>query len=102
MIITNADLYNNKYNYETLKTNIYVVSLLDILKTQTLTEEFCIKYILNKNFQFTEEEQTINISTIQQYQPHIDINLISIGTINNKLLRRVNSFEDFESYSNRH
>ena len=28
------DLYKKKYDYETLKTNIYVVSLLDILKTQ--------------------------------------------------------------------
>ena len=32
MILTNEELYKKKYDYETLKTNIYVVSLLDILK----------------------------------------------------------------------
>ena len=51
MVITKNDLYQNQYNYETLKANIYAVSLLDILKTQIVTKEFCVKYILNKNYQ---------------------------------------------------
>jgi len=33
MAITKDDLYRNQYDYETLKANIYTVSLLDILKT---------------------------------------------------------------------
>jgi len=102
MILTNEELYKKKYNYETLKTNIYVVSLLDILKSQKLTSGFCVKYILNKDFQFTKEEQEINIQTIKKYQPHLlDIDMVI--TCNNKILRkRIDSVEDFESYMNRH
>jgi hypothetical protein len=96
MILTNEDLYKKKYDYETLKTNIYVVSLLDILKTQKLTSDFCVKYILNKNFQFSKEEEDINIQTIKKYQPHL-------LDIDNKILKkRIDSVEDFESYMNRH
>ena len=96
MILTNEDLYKKKYDYETLKTNIYVVSLLDILKTQKLTSDFCVKYILNKNFQFSTEEEDINIQTIKKYQPHL-------LDIDNKILKkRIDSVEDFESYMNRH
>jgi hypothetical protein len=103
--ITNEDMYKNQYDCETLKKNIYAVSLLDILKTQTLTEEFCIKYILNEDFQFTEEEQNINVFLIQKYQPHI--NILSLldyflkQTNINKSLERNNSFDDFETYSTR-
>jgi hypothetical protein len=96
MILSNEDLYKKKYDYETLKTNIYVVSLLDILKTQKLTSDFCVKYILNKNFQFSKEEEDINIQTIKKYQPHL-------LDIDNKILKkRIDSVEDFESYMNRH
>jgi hypothetical protein len=96
MILTNEDLYKKKYDYETLKSNIYVVSLLDILKSQKLTSDFCVKYILNKDFQFSKEEEEINIETIKKYQPHL-------LDIDNKLLKkRINSVEDFESYMNRH
>jgi hypothetical protein len=106
MSITTADLYKNQYDYNTLKTNIYVVSLMDILKTQRLTADFCVKYILNTDFQFTDEDQSITIYTVKKYQPHIlDIDLqnaIIIAT-NKKMRReRIDSFEDFESYMNRH
>lgn len=99
MRITNEDLYKNKhtYDYKTLKTNIYAVSLIDILKTQTLTEEFCIKYILNKDYQFTEEEQNINVFLIVKYQPHI--NRLSLLNQTNKN-KRTDSFNNFETYAN--
>ena len=71
MLLTTKDLYNYQYDYETLKTNIYLVSLVDILKTQILTIDFCVKYILNTNFQFTKEEQEITIDMVKKYQPHI-------------------------------
>ena len=105
MLISTEDLYKNQYDYETLKTNIYVVSLIDILKTQKLTSDFCVKYILNKDFQFSKEEEEINIKTIKKYQPH----LLNIDIVNaemkatNKLLisKRIDSVEDFESYVNK-
>ena len=64
------DLYNNKYDLEILKQNIYAVNLIDILKTQTLTSDFVQKYILNKNFQLTKEEEDITIMDVIKYQPH--------------------------------
>lgn len=93
MSITKNDLYKKQFDYETLKTNIYFVSLLDILKTQRLTKDFCIKYILNSDFQLLPEEQTIDIEIVKKYQPHISISLSDIRT--NK---RQNSFPNFDSY----
>ena len=43
------DLYNNKYDRQTLKDHIYAVKLLDILKTQTIHVTFAVRDILNKN-----------------------------------------------------
>lgn len=106
MVITKEDLYKNQYDYETLKANIYAVSLMDILKTQKLTADFCAKYILNEDFQFLDEDQNITVHTINQYQPHIlNVDLIiALIKVNKKRKegKRVDSFEDFESYMNRH
>jgi len=100
------DLYNNQYDYETLKTNIYAVSLIDILKTQKLTADFCVKYILNTDFQLSDEDQTITIDMVKKYQPHIvmlDFVNAQLRATNKRLLgQRVDSFEDFESYMNRY
>jgi hypothetical protein len=100
------DLYNNQYDYETLKTNIYAVSLMDVLKTQKLTADFCVKYILNTDFQLSDEDQTITIETVKKYQRHIlilDFVNAQLRATNKRLLgQRVDSFEDFESFMNRH
>jgi hypothetical protein len=106
MAITKDDLYKNQYDYETLKANIYAVSLMDVLKTQTLNADFCVKYILNKNFQFSDEEKLINIATVKKYQTHLsEVELLnSIIKVNKKIMmgQRIDSVEDFESYMNRH
>ena len=100
------ELYSNQYDYKTLKANIYVVSLIDVLKTQKLTADFCVKYILNTDFQLRDEEETITISMVKTYQPHIlDIDFVNaiIRATNKKLLgQRIDSIEDFESYMNKH
>ena len=104
MILSNEELYKKKYDYKTLQSNIYVVSLLDILKSQKLTSEFCVKYILNKDFQLSKEEEEINIETIKKYQPHlseIDILNAYLTCNNNKRNKRIDSVEDFESYMNK-
>ena len=105
-MITRNDLYKNQYDYETLKTNIYSVSLLDILKTQKLTSDFCVKYILNEDFQFSPEDQSINIETVRKFQTHIsDMELVSAllrDTNKKRLGQKIDSVEDFESYMNRH
>lgn len=68
------NLHAQQYDYNTLKTNIYDVSLVDILKTQKLTANFCHKYILNKDYQLTPEEQSITIYDVLKCQPHLSIN----------------------------
>lgn len=104
--ITAEDLYKNQYSYETLKANIYAVSLLDILKTQKLSADFCVKYILNEKFQFLEEDKLITIDMINKYQPHIlnvDLSKSLIIATNKKMRgESIDSVEDFESYMNRH
>jgi hypothetical protein len=50
------DLYNKKYDRETLKKHIYEVKLIDILKTQTIDVSFATKYILNRKYQLLKEE----------------------------------------------
>lgn len=106
MSITTEDLYKQNYSYEILKANIYVVSLVDILKSQKLTLELCVKYILNKDYQLSEEENKITLEHVLYFQPHISKNDIinSFREINNKKNRkkRIDSFEDFETYSNKY
>jgi hypothetical protein len=94
------DLDNKQYDMRTLKENIYAVSLWDILKTQKLTKEFCVKYILNKNYQMTDEDEKITIQEVLKLQPDIDKKELLVGIINYS--SDDDSFEDFESFANRH
>jgi hypothetical protein len=66
------DLYKNKYDRDTLKKNIYSFNLLDILKTQHLDYSFVVRYILNINYQFTHEEQSITTKDVLCFQPHLN------------------------------
>ncbi len=106
MIITKDDLYKNQYDYDDLKANIYAVSLLDVLKTQKLSVNFCVKYILNKDFQISDEDKLINMEIVKKYQQHLsEMELIeTVVKLNNKKMigERIDSVEDFESYMNRH
>lgn len=93
------DLYNNKYDRETLKQNIYAVKLMDILKTQTLDITFIVRYILSDLYQLHDEDKEISMYTVLRYQKHIDKNeLIKAMEIYDS---DDDSIEDFESYSNR-
>jgi hypothetical protein len=93
------DLYNNKYDRQTLKENIYAVKLIDILKTQKLDITFIVRYILSDLYQFNDEDKKIDIDMVIKFQPHID---------KNKLLSAIidynsddDSVEDFQSYAER-
>jgi hypothetical protein len=76
--IISVDLLNTKYSINALINNIYLFNLLDILKTQDLTEEFVVNYILNPIYQLTEEEKKITLLDVLNYQPKLN---------HNKLLR---------------
>ena len=76
MKVTNSDLLANKYKYsiEILEQNI-VENHLDekiLLATQTLTPEFCVKYILDLDIDNGGEESYIfDICYILEFQKHI-------------------------------
>jgi hypothetical protein len=93
------DLYNNRYDYKTLKENIYALKLIDIIKTQILNERFIVHYILSDLYQLHEEDKGITIECILKYQPHIDEDILT------KMIDEYNSdddsVEDFESISNK-
>ena len=91
------DLYNKQYYYKTLKEHIYAVNLWDILKTQTLTQDFCVKYILNKNYQMNDEN--ITFKDVLKFQPHLTKYELLVGIVNYS--PDDDSVEDFESVSNR-
>ena len=67
-----VDLYNNKYDRQTLKDNIYAIKLIDILKTQTLDVTFVVRYILNNKYQFSKEDEGITIEMVLKHQPHFE------------------------------
>ena len=93
------DLYNNKYDRDTLKQYIYAVKLTDLLKTQVLDITFIVRYILNNLYQLHDDDQNITFETVIKYQPHINKELLE------RALKEYNSdddsVEDFQSYSER-
>jgi hypothetical protein len=67
-------LYSTKFSINALIDNIYLFNLVDILKTQELTEEFIVNYILNPKYQLTPEEKSITILDVLKNQPKINTN----------------------------
>jgi hypothetical protein len=72
--ITNLDLYEYKFPINVLESNINSLDLRTLIKTQDLTYEFVINYVLNDDYQITPEEKTIDMYDVVYNQPHIDIN----------------------------
>lgn len=93
------DLYNNKYDRQTLKEHIYAVKLIDILKTQTLDISFIVRYILSDLYQFHDEDKKINIDMVMKFQPHIDKKKLLLAII--EYNSDDDSIEDFQSYAER-
>jgi len=93
------DLFNNKYDRETLKEYIYAVRLIDILKTQTIDVTFVVRYILNKKYQIHEEDEKIDFTTVLKYQKHIT--LFELLCCWQEYDSDDDSIDDFETVSNR-
>jgi hypothetical protein len=92
------DLYNNQYDRQTLKDNIYSVKLIDILKTQIIDAKFAALYILNVKYQLIEEDN-INTYTVLHYQPHITYDELRYAMLNYD--SDDDSIDDFETISNK-
>jgi hypothetical protein len=93
------DLYNNKYDRNTLKENIYSLKLMDILKTQVLEITFIVRYILNDLYQLNEEDENITVDTVLNYQPHINKKELIEALVDYN--SDDDSVEDFQSFSER-
>jgi hypothetical protein len=91
------DLKSQKYPINDLIWNIYALDFLEVLRTQHLTEEFTVDYILNKDYQMSEIENRITIKTVLKCQPHLNSNRL------NYLIREFDKskrlFPDFEKYA---
>ncbi len=77
---------SNQYVYTNLELdlikNINNMDLLDILKSNTLSFDFVLNYVLNEKYQKTRKEKAITIDTVVNYQPHL--RLIIENIINNQ------------------
>jgi hypothetical protein len=93
------DLYNNKYDRNTLKENIYAVKLIDILKTQKLDIYFIVRYILSDLYQIHDDDKKIDVETILNNQAHIKRDELLLALIDYN--SDDDSIEDFESFSER-
>ena len=69
--ISNQDLRKKKYSIDVLEENIDNLTNLTILRTQVLTPDFCIKYILNEEYASCVEETYICDLDVLFHQPHI-------------------------------
>jgi hypothetical protein len=69
--INNVSLEYNKYDISTLEDNIDKFSLWKLLKTQILTPDFCVKYILNEDYASCDEDTYICWHDVLQCQQHI-------------------------------
>jgi hypothetical protein len=100
---SNLDLLHNKYSMEILKQNIYDLNLLDILKTQHLSSEFVINFILNKDFQLTEEENNITVNDVFLNQPHLindfEIKNFNYNNINKSKIHKNKKIFNFDEYA---
>jgi hypothetical protein len=92
------DLYNNKYDRQTLKDNIYAVKLIDILKTQTIDVTFAVRYILNKKYQIHPDDD-ITTPNVLYYQPHIIYQDLQDALVNYD--SDDDSTDDFETVANK-
>jgi hypothetical protein len=93
------DLYNNKYDRQTLKEYIYAISLIDVIKTQKIDVTFAVRYILNKKYQIRQEDEIITAPIVLKYQPHIKYEELQKAL--NDYESDDDSVDDFETVSNR-
>jgi hypothetical protein len=93
------DLYNNKYDRQTLKDNIYAVKLIDILKTQIIDVTFAVRYILNEKYQLEDDDKIITAPIVIKYQNHITYDELQRAL--SEYDRDDDSVDDFETVANR-
>jgi hypothetical protein len=80
-IIQNHQLMYAKFDIITLERNIDRLSLRNLLRTQILTPDFCVKYLLNpEEHGMCVEDHYISKQDIILYQPHITMQSLEVST----------------------
>jgi hypothetical protein len=75
--LTYWDLIKNKYSMEELEANLNHLEIKHILQHQTLTAEFCAKYVLNEDYATCEEDlYLIDIGYVLYHQKHLTREMI--------------------------
>ena len=93
------DLYEKKYDRQTLKDHIYAIDFFDVLRTQTIDATFAVRYILNKNYDLEDKYKIITPELIIKLQPHIKLKDLVFEIFNYD--SDDDSVTDFETVSNR-
>ena len=91
------NLKNQKYPINDLIWNIYALDFLEVLRTQHLTEEFTVDYILNKDYQMSEIENRITIKTVLKCQPHLNNDRLKY--LIREFDKKKRLFPNFEKYA---
>lgn len=91
------DLFKYTYSRDVLKRNIYILSLIEIVITQTVDVTFVVRYLLNNKYQLLAEEEKLTPEFILIHQTHIS---------KEELLKEIENYnsdddsvEDFDQYS---
>jgi hypothetical protein len=72
VIISDIDLFTNKYDIKILEDNVNHLDSKILLRTQILTAEFCIKYILNDDYaSCIEDTYYFTDGKVLSNQPHL-------------------------------
>jgi len=93
------DLYEKKYDRQTLKDHIYAIDFFDLLRTQTIDATFAVRYLLNKNYDLEDKYKIITPELIIRLQPHIKLEDLRFEILNYD--SDDDSVTDFETVSNR-
>ncbi len=93
------DLYEKKYDRQTLKDHIYAIDFFDLLRTQTIDVTFAVRYILNKKYDLEDKYKIITPELVVRLQPHIKLQELIIEIFNYD--SDDDSVTDFETVSNR-
>jgi hypothetical protein len=68
----NLNLRQEKYSIADLEKNVDKINMKTCVNTQTLTAEFCVKYVLNEDYMSCiEDTYCIDKGYVLKRQPHI-------------------------------
>ena len=112
-LLTNSLIFNKKITAEYLKMNEgeqysmsdleYIlknscITLKTILRTQKLTTEFCVKYLLDKNEDqcISDMDRYITVNDILRDQPHITLDDITDGLYGGASMDHMHEIPSFE------